>query len=289
MYTTLRDVNMMYATLRSACIARVVAHSSLWYTALCDTQLSVIYTWHTQRDLLLMRPTCYETHSWPQRVVYITLMMRELCMSCWELCISLSWCVFYPSHHVYITLRMRSQNAHTATHCNTLTATQRTLWDLALSECAFICRATWDLGLIGCVVLQSVCCSALRCVAVCCSVLQCVRSHKVRCVAVCCSVLQCVAVCCGVSQCVAMCCSVLQCLLMRPTHDHESCEYYSHTPPHSLFFRYTQLSLFISRSPSRCTHLFWYIFRAKYTSPLPPPPPHPPPPASHLRAHLSPP
>ena len=77
------------------------------------------------------------------------------------------------------------------------------------------------------------CCSELRCVAVCCSVLQVTSSCSSsgygpydfpvfkRCVAVSCSELQCVAarcsmlqyvaVCCSVLQCVAACCSVLQC------------------------------------------------------------------------------
>jgi len=50
------------------------------------------------------------------------------------------------------------------------------------------------------VLLLTVFCSVLQCVAVRCSVLQCV--------AACCSVLQCVAVCCSVLQCAAVCCSV---------------------------------------------------------------------------------
>ena len=70
---------------------------------------------------------------------------------------------------------------------------------------------------------DTVCCSALQCVAVCCSALQrvavlCIAVTRkwgvvvTRCVAVCCSVLQCVAVCCSVLQCLAVCCSVLQCV-----------------------------------------------------------------------------
>ena len=70
-----------------------------------------------------------------------------------------------------------------------------------------------------------VCCSVLRCVALC-SVLQffamcCSVFRVLQCVAVCCSVLQCVAVCCSVYQCVAVLsisvnayisCSMVQCV-----------------------------------------------------------------------------
>jgi len=69
--------------------------------------------------------------------------------------------------------------------------------------------------------LNSVCCSALQCVAVYCSVLyQQTRTDGVHTCCnmlqfdtVCCSVLQCVAVCRSVLQCVAVCCSVLQYVL----------------------------------------------------------------------------
>ena len=76
------------------------------------------------------------------------------------------------------------------------------------------------LSVLQCVAVVAVCCSVLRCVAVCCSVLG-IESHGytileagngmlrlLQCVAVCCCVLQCVAVCCSVLQCVAVCCSV---------------------------------------------------------------------------------
>ena len=61
--------------------------------------------------------------------------------------------------------------------------------------------------MVWCVV---VCCSVLRCGAVCRDVLWCcvVWCSELQCGTVRCSVLQCVAVCCSVLQCVAVCCSV---------------------------------------------------------------------------------
>ena len=98
--------------------------------------------------------------------------------------------------------------------------------------CMLVCCSVF------CSVLQCVCCSVLRCVAVCCSVMslhrrvsgskmsvcQCVAAldplHTelapnyepllLQCAAVCCIVLQCVAVCCSVLQCVAVYVNVLQ-------------------------------------------------------------------------------
>jgi len=54
------------------------------------------------------------------------------------------------------------------------------------------------------VVLFTLCCSVLQCVAVCCCVLHSGKGDGTRAVlfTLCCSVLQCVAVCCSVLQCV---------------------------------------------------------------------------------------
>ena len=57
----------------------------------------------------------------------------------------------------------------------------------------------------------TVCCSVLRCVAVCCSSAQAELLLSAR-TTVCCGVLRCVAVCCGMLRFVAGCCSVLRCV-----------------------------------------------------------------------------
>jgi len=75
--------------------------------------------------------------------------------------------------------------------------------NLAACRPLVCCSMVRCFAVCGSVLLYTaVCCSMLRCVAVCCSMLQCV--------AVCCSVLQYVAVCCNVLQCVAVCCSLFK-------------------------------------------------------------------------------
>jgi len=71
--------------------------------------------------------------------------------------------------------------------------------------------ATLFYSVLQCV---AVCCSVLQRIA---AALLCIRIYLTICslsslliYTVCCSVLQCVAVCCDVLQCVAVCCSVLQ-------------------------------------------------------------------------------
>ena len=87
-----------------------------------------------------------------------------------------------------------------------------------VAVCCSVCCSVLQCAAVLCTCDTSLCTShsqrGVPCVAVYCRVLQCVAMccSVLRCVAVCCIVLQRVAACCSVSQCVAMCRSVLQCV-----------------------------------------------------------------------------
>jgi len=94
----------------------------------------------------------------------------------------------------------------------------------------------------------AVCCSVLQCVAVCCSVLQCECSHvsvacslilpTLRCIVMLC-VAVCCSVCCSVLQCVAVCCS-----MFKFTHVYLShfCQSFRLTTAYLLLLFFTNLS-----------------------------------------------
>jgi len=138
---------------------------------------------------------------------------------------------------------------HTATYCSTYCSTlQQTLSCSTLQQTLdisniYLDHPTWTQNMSPFVAL---CCSVLKCVAVCCrstsiirlksktwahqhakacslsqwvccNILQCVAVgwsglKWVAVVAVCCSVMYCVAVCCSSLHCVALCCIVLHCV-----------------------------------------------------------------------------